>query len=1266
MRMGIVTRVGVLIALTTLSGLVGCANQRWSSTPMAAQALPLPGDEVIVTEEARGMAIWVTARQDVELRYQPNSPVLPAQVTFYYRESGKQEWLPGPVWTPGAPRARWKIPNEGRFELTAVPTPLGVAARAPGAGEARVLLTADWTPPTVQVDRGVPAETVRGGDRLSFEWRVSDAFLGTEPPFLEMAEGLRGEWQRVAELPPTGFFDWKVPNRPVISGRLRLTVTDAAGNRTTVRLPGMLSVSGREPFPGGPLHLTSSRETVELPYQASDGKPWSRVELWITHDEGRSWRLAGYDDDCVSPFRYELPEGRWGFQVVLLDSDGNASQHPAPGDAPLSTILVDATPPAIEWGAVDVQRLGPTVTTAVTDRFQIQIPYRITDLSLDAESLQFSYESGGVPVRIPGAYGAEGVVTLDRPVTLPEPLTIQVLGNDQAGNGFVDSLAVWPSEIIAPPTLEFVDLPGGWWPAGQTLTLRYETDWKLAEENGVDLDWSRDGRNWQRIATSLPTRGSYDWETPLETVADLRLRIALRGRDGRTKVGFNHEQIGIDHERPTARVVGPDRGYGDPVYVHVQGQDPGGSGIARVELFARAHGVPTWEMVGSIPSADGTIPFRAKRDGNYYFWAVAVDLAGNRSRPALDGTTNELFTFVAEKGPPGVRLASFHSGGVYAGGTRHGIFLDFSGPIPLGGTIQLEYSTDDGVTWRPITTVGMSVKQFSWQLPTENSDECRIRAVARGIAGDVTTFMSPVPFTIDSTVPKVRITGVERIESGSTKIRYESEDRGGANMSLVHLFYSQDDGTTWKEWNEPFPDTGEIVVPLAVGRYSFALRGEDSARNRAAAPRAATDTQMVHVVGETHQVQVALISPQGGTFPGGSRHYVFWELESLGVAFPDRPVLLEYRVEGEELWQTIVNNQLPEDRFAWQLPLLDGKRVRLRVVAQDLHGRFYEDQSEEWITIDTSVPEITYRGPETSTRRTTRFDFDVVDPRGLEKVELWVRANSTPSWRLVSEAAVHEPLLAELADGQYWVALVGVDAAGNRGPTPVRGEKGAHRILVDTVKPHLRIEGLEDRGRLFGEGETVVIRPVVQDHSLSAFPVAVRLSDDQGQTFHEVTAYHPNGNDLPIKLPEKPGLHYLEVTARDLAGNPTQEVIPVQVIPTPPSIKLLTDPAGTVHPSGSEIELSWEARGVSPIHRGMLIEFTVDGESWDKVASDLPADGSLRWPLPEVDSNRVRLRFTLTRPDGLVGRAWTGNFTVSTTTPEVEVDPIRPQSQPPK
>ncbi|MEE8142560.1 MAG: hypothetical protein V3T77_05630, partial [Planctomycetota bacterium] len=138
------------------------------------------------------------------------------------------------------------------------------------------------------------------------------------------------------------------------------------------------------------------------------------------------------------------------------------------------------------------------------------------------------------------------------------------------------------------------------------------------------------------------------------------------------------------------------------------------------------------------------------------------------------------------------------------------------------------------------------------------------------------------------------------------------------------------------------------------------------------------------------------------------------------------------------------------------------------------------------------------------------------------------------------------------------------------------------------------------------------------------------------------------------------GIYQLEITVEDLGGNIARKVIPLQVLPTPPKITLHTNPTDSVLSAGSELRLEWESRGVEPDYRGLLLEFTLDGEHWVAIFDPLPADGSVEWRLPPVDSNRCRLRLTLTRSDGLTDQTWSGMFTISSTRPRVRVQGIRP------
>ncbi|MDY3554351.1 hypothetical protein R5W24_003471 [Gemmata sp. JC717] len=84
----------------------------------------------------------------------------------------------------------------------------------------------------------------------------------------------------------------------------------------------------------------------------------SRVDLWVTRDEGRNWRKWSQHDNKeakggsvrVSLDAAENPqlEGNYGFRLVPVSGAGLSEREPAPGDAPDMRVVLDVTPPQID------------------------------------------------------------------------------------------------------------------------------------------------------------------------------------------------------------------------------------------------------------------------------------------------------------------------------------------------------------------------------------------------------------------------------------------------------------------------------------------------------------------------------------------------------------------------------------------------------------------------------------------------------------------------------------------------------------------------------------------------------------------------------------------------------------------------------------------------------------------------------------------------------------------------------------------------------
>jgi hypothetical protein len=93
-----------------------------------------------------------------------------------------------------------------------------------------------------------------------------------------------------------------------------------------------------------------------LDYQVENGPSGvSRIDLYVTRDEGRTWTRWSQHDGRELPLRVTLdtrfnqqPEGDYGFRLVPVSGAGLTDGAPAPGAPPELRVHVDVTPPLIK------------------------------------------------------------------------------------------------------------------------------------------------------------------------------------------------------------------------------------------------------------------------------------------------------------------------------------------------------------------------------------------------------------------------------------------------------------------------------------------------------------------------------------------------------------------------------------------------------------------------------------------------------------------------------------------------------------------------------------------------------------------------------------------------------------------------------------------------------------------------------------------------------------------------------------------------------
>jgi hypothetical protein len=183
-------------------------------------------------------------------------------------------------------------------------------------------------------------------------------------------------------------------------------------------------------------HMTNRRQ-VSLDYRVDKVGPSGvgSVELWLTQDEGQTWRKFADDGDLISPLTVDLPsEGAYGFTLVVRSRANLGRRPPQPGDLPEMRIEVDTTPPEafLFEPEPDVQRAGGLL-----------LRWNVTDRALAANpiTLHWAERPDGPWQSIGSELPNTGRYVWQLPTSVPARVYLRLVARDMAGNQAVAQTA---------------------------------------------------------------------------------------------------------------------------------------------------------------------------------------------------------------------------------------------------------------------------------------------------------------------------------------------------------------------------------------------------------------------------------------------------------------------------------------------------------------------------------------------------------------------------------------------------------------------------------------------------------------------------------------------------------------------------------------------------------------------------------------------------------------------------------------------------------
>ena len=106
-----------------------------------------------------------------------------------------------------------------------------------------------------------------------------------------------------------------------------------------------------------PIKLVVNSTDAQLDYAIEEVGPSGigKVDVWITKDNGLTWKILAEDTDGKSPANCKLPgEGEFGITLAITNGSGAQGKGPTPGEKPEISLEVDTTFPTAKLGYAQV------------------------------------------------------------------------------------------------------------------------------------------------------------------------------------------------------------------------------------------------------------------------------------------------------------------------------------------------------------------------------------------------------------------------------------------------------------------------------------------------------------------------------------------------------------------------------------------------------------------------------------------------------------------------------------------------------------------------------------------------------------------------------------------------------------------------------------------------------------------------------------------------------------------------------------------------
>jgi len=293
---------------------------------------------------------------------------------------------------------------------------------------------------------------------------------------------------------------------------------------------------------------------------------------------------------------------------------------------------------------------------------------------------------------------------------------------------------------------------------------------------------------------------------------------------------------------------------------------------------------------------------------------------------------------------PQVTLLSPNGGEIWlAGSTQNVSWADVNAST---GYVNLDYSTDNGVTWNRFANSASSMyPTYSWWIPTLVGTTYKVRVTDAN--NSFYSDESDAPFTItDQLPPTLTLTypnGGEIIYSGSQQnITWTS-----SNIGSINLYFSPDNGVTWNSIATNLPAYMESYSSIVTsGSTNNAIIRISDASDAATFD----ESDGVFTILDTTKHKITVSFPNGGeNLQVGSEQSLAWTNTNMTGT-----VNIDYSTDNGTNWFSVASN-LPSmyPTYLWTIPNTPSTNCKIKVY--DVADQSIFDESDAPFTITTSL-----------------------------------------------------------------------------------------------------------------------------------------------------------------------------------------------------------------------------------------------------------------------------------------------------------------------